>query len=114
MPCPRATTGARIAIFAYEELRDARRYDDVLLGRGYAMMSSLLESHLHIEGMERSHVVTLTAKDIEVLAGTGDLRHARELAERLLAFAHTPETREVLQTSLARAGQPGLLAAPAK
>jgi hypothetical protein len=60
----------------------------------------------------RQYAVTSTAKNIEVLAGAGDLANARKLAERLLAYDSTDQTKAVLQQALARAGQPELLAAP--
>jgi hypothetical protein len=57
----------------------------------------------------RRAVVSDAAKSIEVLAGAGDLVHAREFAGKVLAFDGSAETRELLQRHLARAGQPGLL-----
>ena len=60
----------------------------------------------------RSYAITSSAKNIEILAGVGNLSDARTLAERLLAFDGTPETRALLQTHLTRAGQPNLLPAP--
>jgi hypothetical protein len=57
----------------------------------------------------RSYAVTSAAKNIEVLAGAGDLGHARELAGRVLALDNSEATRALVQKHLERAGQPGLL-----
>ncbi len=44
-----------------------------------------------------------------MLAGAGDLTHARTLAERLLAYDNSPETTALLSQHLTRAGQVDLL-----
>jgi hypothetical protein len=49
-----------------------------------------------------------------VLAGAGDLAHAKTLAQRLLAYDGSDQTKAVLQNSLTRAGHPELLTEPAK
>lgn len=46
---------------------------------------------------------------LEALAGVGDLERARVLAEKMLIFEPTSETRLLMQRHLERAGQPGLL-----
>ena len=60
-------------------------------------------------GDEDRDAVALTAKNIELLAGSGDLPNARNLAERLLAYDHSEATRALIQKHAERAGQPGLL-----
>ena len=64
--------------------------------------------------MNHDYVVKTTAKNIEVLAGAGDLTHAKALADRLLAYDGSDETKTALQQNLVRAGHPDLLTAPAK
>jgi RNA polymerase sigma factor (sigma-70 family) len=110
----------------YELLTAASRYQDALQVRSYAMMSTIFESNIqepslpaNVPNLEqrrqdlRNYTVTSTAKSIEVLAGAGDLTHAKTLAERLLAYDGSEETKAVLQKSLTRAGHPELLAPPA-
>jgi hypothetical protein len=114
-----------VAIYAQPGLIAARRYNDALFGRPYSSMSSSFELQTQyfvapkaVGVPEQSaprlkaHVVTSTATNIEILAGAGDLAHARELAARLLAVDNSQATRDLLQQHLERAGQPGLLAAP--
>lgn len=105
---PRRST---VAIYAFDELLDARRYQDALWGPGYGFMSAVLERGVAQGGSStmRQTTVEATGKNIEVLAGTGDLDHARDLAKRLLAFDGSDETRAMLQARLVRAGQPDLL-----
>ncbi len=61
----------------------------------------------------RSYAISSAAQNIEVLAGAGDLAHARELAGRLLAFDGSEATRALLQKHLERAGRADLLSAGA-
>ena len=112
---------------AVEGLIAAKRYEDVLAVEGYGMMSSAFErittgwaatltsakmpEPAKVAG--RSYAVTSAAQNIEVLAGAGDLAHARELAARLLTFDGSEATRTLLQKHLERAGRPELLAAVA-
>ena len=62
-----------------------------------------------IRKSQRNYLINSTAKNVEVLAGSGDLVHARALADRLLAFDSSPETKALLQQHATRAGQAGLL-----
>ena len=113
-----------VAIFGADGFIAAKRYADVLLGRSWASMSSSFESMRldrplprgsdasraeKIRTMLRSHAVTSAAENIEVLAGGGDLVHARELAGRVLAYDGSEATRALLLKHLERAGQAGLL-----
>jgi hypothetical protein len=113
----------RVAIYAVEGMIAAKRYSEALEGRTYASMSSSFEMSSQLrtvpgataemaEKMKtsmRSYAVTSAAKNIEVLAGAGDLGHARELAGRVLALDNSEATRALVQKHLERAGQPGLL-----
>jgi hypothetical protein len=112
-----------VAIFGAEDFIAAKRYSDVLVGRSYGAISSSFEMSIRqpplsgatperaekIKVMLQRHAVTSAAKNIEVLAGAGDLRHARELAGRVLALDGSEATRALVQKHLERAGQAGLL-----
>ena len=111
-----------LASAAYEQLVQAQRYGDALLGKPYAQMSSLFELMIAerplpanvanpeaIQKTQRQQLVNSTARNVEVLAGAGDLEHARMLAARLQAFDPSPATRALLQQHALRAGQPDLL-----
>jgi hypothetical protein len=56
--------------------------------------------------------VQAAAKDVETLAGAGDLTHARMLAARILAQDNSGGTTTLLQAHAIRAGHPELLAPP--
>ena len=109
----------KVAIYAADGLIAARRYREVLSGRSYGSMSSSFEMNSQFNTMPgatadiaermKSYAVTSAAKNIEVLAGAGDLTHARELAGRVLALDGSEATRALLQKHLERAGQAGLL-----
>ncbi len=109
----------RVAIYAVDDLIAAKRYSDALLGQGYTVMSSGFEmmsgfatrsgATEQTAARMKSFAVASAAKKIEVLAGTGDLVHARELAGRVLALDGSEATRALVQKHLERAGQAGLL-----
>jgi hypothetical protein len=103
-----------IAMLAFDPLVEAKRYTDALAGHTYAQMSSSFEMFAHdTSGPRGQYLVTSTAKNIEVLAGAGDLAHARSLAQRLLSVDHSEATVKLLNEHLARAGHPDLLTEPA-
>ncbi len=103
---------ARVAFEATERLIALQRYGDVLVGLPYRSMQARFEALARepAGGVGASRVASVVAKDIEVLAGAGDLVHARELAGRVLALDGSEATRALLQKHLERAGQAGLLA----
>lgn len=107
-----------LAIYASEQLIDARRYAEAMEGMSAGAMFSAFEtkarrgSALQARGGaegEVSSLATSTAKDIELLAGSGDVANARELARRLLAVDPSENTKALVQKHAARAGQPDLL-----
>lgn len=117
---------SKLAIVAFEPFVEARRYQDALAARAYPMMNTLFEmtanrepaaaaaaNPAQAESMRRALVQT-TAKNVEVLAGAGQLEQARALAGRLLKLDDSPATQATLQQHLERAGQPALLRAAAK
>lgn len=111
-----------LASSVYDHLVEQRRYKDAAEGQPYAVMSLNFESSTkeralpvdtpnlaEVRRKNRDNTVAKTAKAIEVLAGTGDLVRARELAGRLLGFDPTERTRALIRQHAERAGQPGLL-----
>ena len=113
-----------LASSAYDYLVENRHYAEAIEGRPYGNSSSTFERVTSQEfpanlpnaqesrQSARTYLIGSTAKNIEALAGAGDLTHARALAERLLAYDSTEGTRALIQLHAERAGQPGLLAAP--
>ena len=114
-----------LASAAYNQLVEAQRYGDALLGKPYATISANFEmlaterplpaniaNPEKIRKSQRDYLINSTAKNVEVLAGSGDLGHARTLAQRLLAYDSSPETKALLLQHATRAGQAGLLESP--
>lgn len=100
-------------IYARDALLEAQRYREVVEITPFSSMSSNFESNMNSAALKMEtatrYLATSAAKNIEALAGVGDLEHARALAKRLLAFDGSDETKAALQARLVRAGQPGLL-----
>jgi hypothetical protein len=108
---------------AYQLLVNARRYSDALSSVPYDRVASWFERESRPPNVaneaypdlalkrHRRAVVSDAARNVEVLAGAGDLAHAREFAARVLAFDGSDETRELLGKHLTRAGHSGLLGA---
>ena len=124
---PNDTRRRSLGLTVYDLLAEARRYQDALQVQPYDRMSSRFDLSIQkypvpadVPNPEqkrkewRNYVAETTARDIEVLAGSGDLAHAKKLTKRLLAYDGSEETKAVLQQSLTRAGHPDLLAVPAK
>jgi RNA polymerase sigma factor (sigma-70 family) len=115
-----------MAIYAFNNLVAAQRYADAGLAQSYAMMSSHFELSQdranqatgpdpeRQQKANHDYLVETTVRDVEVLAGSGDLAHARELAGRLLAYDGSEETKGTLRNHLQRAGHPELLANPSQ
>jgi hypothetical protein len=116
-----------LASGAFDALVGSQRYAAALEGRPYSGMSSLFEVQIQerpqtvalpnadaIRQRTRENVRKSAATNIEVLAGAGDLDHARSMVERLLAYDNSDETRAVLQTHLERAGHTELLGTVSK
>lgn len=114
-----------LALNAFDDLVDRRRYGDALEGRPAATLVQQFERAIEerpapanvgdptrLRQAQRRFAVTTTARSVEVLAGGGRTEEARALAGRLLAWDPTPETRTLLQQHLGRAGQLELLPAP--
>ncbi len=103
-----------------DPLIEARRYSELLEAYPYSRIRQLFEvasdssrlanSTPEQTEMIRRSCVQSSAKQVEVLAGAGDLVDAREFIGKILAFDSTFETRTLLQRHLERAGHPELLA----
>lgn len=109
---------ATLAIGNVQDLLiEAKRYGDVLDVNPYERMVSFFNNltrplKLSNETAALAHrygVAASGAKNVEVLAGAGELARAREFAQRVLAYDRSPATQRVLQKHLARAGHPDLL-----
>jgi hypothetical protein len=114
-----------LAMNAQDYLIANRRYPDALVGSPYSTISSIFEMLIQERPLpadtpdpiaarlkQREQTVALTAKNIEVLAGAGDLIHASAMAERLIAYDGTEKTRALIQQHATRAGHPELLVPP--
>lgn len=112
-----------LSIYGFDQFITAQRYDDALVGQQYAMMSAQFEMTTAerplpanitnpepLRAAQRNYAITSSAKNIEVLAGVGDLEHARALTARLLAYDSSDATKATVQQHLTRAGHPELLA----
>jgi hypothetical protein len=107
---------------AIDSLIESRRYADALEGNPYSSMSSMFEVQIQerpqtaalpnaneIRKSVRDYTVKNTARNIEVLAGAGDLDHARTMLGRLLSYDSSEATKALVQTHLERAGHAELL-----
>jgi hypothetical protein len=116
-----------LAIYGSDQLLAARRYADLAETKSYGMMSSSFEMNTtydstaatgqnsaRLQQSMREMGIRTAGKDIEVLAGIGDLDHARVLLNRLLAFDSSEATKTSVRGHLERAGHPELLPARPK
>lgn len=113
---------ATLAMVAFNELLERQRYQDAMLGRTFASMERNFGMNIEerpvpptikdpdsLRKAQRNYAISTAAKDVEALAGSGSVDQARTLANKLLAFDASPETRALLQRHAARAGRPDLL-----
>jgi alkanesulfonate monooxygenase SsuD/methylene tetrahydromethanopterin reductase-like flavin-dependent oxidoreductase (luciferase family) len=105
-----------VAIYGANQLVEMRRYDLAMEGSdavqmiaNFDMQSKTPQTTLPRPGQLGS-AVRSALQDIEILAGGGDLAHARELADKVMAFDPSPETRALIQQRAERAGRPDFLA----
>jgi hypothetical protein len=115
-----------ISIYLFDVFLEKQRYADAALYLRPEMMSMSIQSTKALlarkpAGMtdemresQKLYARTSTANRVEALVGVGRLDDARALAEELLAFDDSDETKALLQKGAARAGHPELFAAPAK
>jgi RNA polymerase sigma factor (sigma-70 family) len=116
---------AGLLVRVYDQLITAQRYADAAAARPFAQMNQRFDQSAQerplppgiqnpdmLRKANRSYVVTTTAKDIEVLAGAGDLDRARTLTGKLLVYDGSEATKTIVQQHLKRAGHPELLSSP--
>jgi DNA-directed RNA polymerase specialized sigma24 family protein len=101
-----------LASSAHDYLVDQQRYNDAMAGTSFALLSTSFERRASgLRDGPSDAVSAWTARAIEVLAGSGDLVHARELADRLFKVDGSETTRALIQRHVQRAGHPTLLSA---
>ena len=104
----------------YADLAEARRYAEALEVQPYSTMVMLLENSLAprpgarggVDESLKAYTLKSAATNVEVLAGGGELDHARELIGRILAADSSGEIKDLLREKLARAKHSELLAEP--
>lgn len=105
-----------LGTMVYDELATSRRYREAVQAKPFSHMRDMFEAltdasdpnTARLRQSQRTEIVKTTAGYVEVLAGAGDLAHARELAARILAYDGSPEAQTILQEHAARAGHPEL------
>ena len=105
-----------LGMMVYEGLMTAQRYRDAARVMPYQQMNRMLDGAIispAADGQQshRTQIVKVTANFVEVLAGAGDMDHARALADRILTYDGSAETKTILQQHATRADHPELLAA---
>jgi hypothetical protein len=104
-----------LAIYGAQQLVDAKRYDLAMEGPDPVQRLSTFEMMRNTplaatsRNGQQSEVIRTSLQSIEILAGGGDLPHARELMDKLFSFDASPETRALVQQRLDRAGHPELM-----
>lgn len=109
---------AAVGLGVYNQLLANQDYNNAVQVMPYqrmnAMVDVLTEPHpgvnLPAPAQEIMHTQTVMtgAKYVETLAGSGDLTDARALADKILNYDNSDETKAILQSHAARAGQPNL------
>lgn len=103
-----------LAYGAFNELVQARRYEEAYEGRSYRQMSAALEYGISARennsfaGSSQAHdrsIVDTTARNIEVLIGIGENESAQLLANRLYSIYKTPDVEKAIRTAAQRAGK---------
>ena len=116
-----------LASGSHDLLVEQRRYTDALEGSPYTSISSTFEMLIQdrplppdtpnpeeLRRKSREYIIAWAVKNIEVLAGAGEMEKARTLAARLMTYDAADATRALIQRHAERAGRPELLAAGMK
>jgi len=97
----------------YAELSRAKPYWNIAMNFDATTNTGVLAKiPLDHTTQYKQNIAGNAGKDIEMLAGAGDIAHASQLIDKVLAFDHSAETIATLQSHLARAGHPDLLKSP--
>jgi len=101
----------------FDQLVEAKRYAEAVAAK--PMQAHLKKFDEFLADMahhpERPHAIaisyltTISAKQVEALAGAGDLINARVIIARMLQTDNSPKTVETLSLHAARAGHPELI-----
>ncbi len=111
-----------LLVRVYDLLIKAKRYGDAAKARPRARMEQEFDRNVaQIERMATTpsaagrpepfvgYVIQATVKNVEVLAGSGQIEAARALGEKLLGkMQAAPEVKKQLHAAMVRAGQPEL------
>ncbi len=100
----------------FDLLLSAKRYHDAVSASPYPQYTRLLLMTTQVPGQLpadavaslREYEVTSAAKELEALAGAGQLDDARDLIKNVLAFDKSDKTVATLREHLATAGHPEL------
>lgn len=104
----------------FDLLLEAKRYGDALGVQPYAQYKSRLAGEALAQLLlPKEHLALLrdvesefSAKEVEALAGAGQLDDARDLIKIIFATNSSPKARDAVSQHLARAGHPELLPPP--
>jgi len=109
---------AAVGLGVYNQLVANQDYNDAAQAMPYQKMNMMIDAmtephpgvNLPAQAQEIMHTQTVMtgAKYVETLAGSGDLTDARALADKILNYDNSDETKVILQSHAARAGQPNL------
>jgi RNA polymerase sigma factor (sigma-70 family) len=96
-----------LAMIAKESFIEAQRYTDALTGTSFGSMLNEFDQARRSSGDKagRIFLINKAAVNIEVLTGSGQLREAQILTEKLLAFDGSEPTRALINQRVARANQ---------
>jgi len=110
-----------LALGVSDQLFAAQRYTDLVQAKPYSSMATLFSITSSVDSAKlspdkvvefKNYIADTTTKDIEALAGAGELDNANKLIGKLLEYDNSTETRAKIQTHLTRAGHPELLKTP--
>jgi RNA polymerase sigma factor (sigma-70 family) len=110
---------AAVGLGVYNQLLANQDYSDAVQAMPYQKMNMMIDAmtqpnpgfaNMPAQAQELLHTQTVMtgAKYVETLAGSGDLTDARALADKILNYDNSDETKAILQSHAARAGQPNL------
>ena len=102
--------------YVFDQLIEARRYPEAAAAQPFDQFKRLFDliikqfdAHPERKGRVSRYVGQSGGKELEALAGAGDLDHARELLQALLKADHSEATISALRDHLKRAGHGELL-----
>ena len=110
----------QLGVIAFDHLLAVQRYADAANAKGFQNMLQEFTTGFGYRDVDRStkfgegtkpgiEIAQAASRNIEALAGAGELADAKILIGKLLEFDSSEPTRTILQAHLTRAGQPQLL-----